>query len=120
MHKLKIDCESCRTGDCCQEGVDVDVEEAKHISQLKLSIKKPWFEDFFKDESSPSGWAVGTIVRNNRCIFQDKNKKCLIYDVRPRYCREFPHEGVTVAPFYKELCNKGKVTKINRSSKKDS
>jgi len=114
MYKIEIDCKGCKGGDCCQDGVDVDLAEAKRISRLKLKIRKPWFEDLFKDEGSPSGWAVGTVVRNNRCVFQDTNKRCRVYSVRPRYCREFPYENGRPAPFYKELCNKGKIIKINK------
>ena len=118
MYRIEINCSDCKSGKCCRDGVDVDLEEAKRISRLRLKIRKPWFEDLFRDDNSPSGWVVGTAIRDNRCVFQDKNKRCLVYRLRPRYCREFPYEGGRPAPFYEELCNKGKVTRINKKNKR--
>ena len=34
-------CKSCIAGFCCQDGVDLDLEEAKRISKLKLNLKRP-------------------------------------------------------------------------------
>lgn len=106
LPKLDIHCKVCITGDCCAEGVDIDLEEAKKISQLNLDIEKPWFEDLFPNSDVPSGWAVSSVVRFNRCVFQDENKRCLIYEFRPRYCREFPYEKGKKAPFYDSLCGR--------------
>ena len=97
-------CKTCAKGMCCREGVDVDLEEAKVIAQLKLDIKKPWFEGFFYDTDLPSKWGVSTVVRDGTCVFQDKNSRCRIYKYRPHYCREFPIELGSLADLYEYLC----------------
>jgi len=97
-------CKACITGTCCREGVDVDIEEAKKISRLSVSVKKPWFGDFFYDKDLPSKWGVSTVVRDGRCVFQSQDKKCLIYKNRPRYCRDFPIELGGIAEWYDYLC----------------
>ena len=99
---LKL-CDSCVTGSCCQDGVDVDLDEAKKISQLKIRLKKPWFENLTKDKDASSGWAVDTVLRNNRCVFQKENYKCLIYKYRPKHCRDFTLERDVVAKYYHYL-----------------
>jgi len=111
-------CTTCKTGSCCQDGVDVDLEEAKKISQLNnINLKKPWFENLFQDSDMPSGWAVSTIVRDGRCVFQKSNYKCMIYEHRPSFCREFPLEMGRVAEYYDYLCEKPHHFK--RKTKKD-
>lgn len=117
---LKL-CDTCLSGLCCKDGVDVDLEEAKKISRLKLKLRKPWFENLFKDKDMPSGWAVSTAVRNNSCVFQKDNYKCIIYKNRPRHCRDFPLEQGVVAKYYHYLCEKPpslkrKMKKIFRKS----
>lgn len=104
-------CKNCITGSCCKDGADVDIEQAKKISRLKIAIKKPWFEGLHEDKHLPSGWAVGTIARNGRCVFQDKNKRCRIYEHRPRYCREFPYEQGRINRDVEYFCRKGKAIK---------
>lgn len=94
------------TGSCCQDGVDVDLEEAKRISMLNLDLKKPWFEKLFQDSDMSSGWAVSTVVRDGRCVFQKSNYKCIIYEHRPTFCRDFPLEKGRIAEFYHYLCEK--------------
>jgi len=97
-------CKMCSVGSCCQDGVDVDLEEAKKIAQLQLPLEKPWFELLQKDECMSSGWSLSTTVRDNRCVFQKPDKKCMIYDHRPSYCREFPLEDGDIAEYYAYLC----------------
>jgi len=99
-------CETCLNGSCCRDGVDADLEEAKKISKLKLKLKRPWFQDLFRDKDMPSGWAVAIIIKNGRCIFQKKDKRCSIYKYRPWYCREFPLENGQIAGHYHYLCEK--------------
>ncbi|MDD5356170.1 MAG: YkgJ family cysteine cluster protein [Candidatus Omnitrophica bacterium] len=113
---LKL-CNSCISGSCCQDGVEVDLEEAKKISRLKIKLRKPWFENLSKDKDMPSGWAVSTTVRNNRCVFQKGNYKCLIYPHRPTYCRDFPLEHGKIAQYYHYLCEKP--TSLKRKARRD-
>jgi len=109
-------CKTCITGSCCQDGVDVDLREAKKISKLKLNLKKPWFEGLSQDRDMPSGWAVSTAVRNSRCVFQKNNYECLIYKDRPKHCRDFPLENGQIAELYHYLCEKptGLKSKVKR------
>ena len=99
-------CNTCVTGLCCRDGVDVDLEEAKKIARLKINIPKPWFEGLFYDKELPSKWGVGTVVRNGRCVFQAKDYRCRIYRYRPNYCRDFPLEFGSIANLYHYLCEK--------------
>ena len=102
--EIKKRCKVCRVGSCCQDGVEVDLKEAMKISGLKLPVKKPWFEGLQEDKDVPSGWTMSTVVRDNRCVFQMKNKRCRVYSVRPKYCKDFPFEQNTMAEFYNYLC----------------
>jgi Fe-S-cluster containining protein len=100
-------CRSCYLGTCCREGVETDLFEAATILKLSLDIPKPWFQFKGRDKRSPSGFTFSTAVKHRRCIFQDENRRCRIYDVRPRYCREFPLEDGRKAPYYHQLCHFG-------------
>jgi len=102
--EIKKRCSVCRVGSCCQDGVEVDLKKAKKISKLKLPMQRPWFEGLCEDKNMPSGWMVSTMVKDGRCIFQMKNKKCRIYSVRPKHCKDFPFEQNSMAEFYNYLC----------------
>ncbi|MFC1645743.1 YkgJ family cysteine cluster protein [Candidatus Omnitrophota bacterium] len=115
--KLLGMCTSCVTGSCCQDGVDVDLEEAKKISKLDIKVKKPWFEGLFEDGDMPSGWGISTVVREGRCVFQKSNYRCMIYEYRPAFCRDFPMEKGQIAEFYGYLCEKP--GHIKRKAKRD-
>ncbi|QAT16502.1 hypothetical protein BU251_01545 [Candidatus Velamenicoccus archaeovorus] len=110
-HKMRhgVICRACGFGRCCRDGVEVDLFEAARIlKQLRnrpLGLAKPWFRYLRADKRSPSGFVFSTIVRDKRCVFQDKNMRCRIYPIRPRYCREFPLEDGRVAPYYHLLCH---------------
>ncbi|MFH0877885.1 MAG: YkgJ family cysteine cluster protein [Candidatus Omnitrophota bacterium] len=97
-------CRGCGFGTCCRHGVELDVFEVARILKKKLDIPKPWFEFLRRDSRMPSGFLFTTTVRNRRCVFQEKTGTCLVYDARPRYCREFPLEGGKKAPYYHHLC----------------
>jgi len=100
---LKI-CKSCQKGSCCFGGVDVDLVEALSISLLDLDIKKPWFEYLHRDKDLPSGWAVETALRDDTCVFQRKDGRCVIYNIRPRYCSDYPFENGGLARNYEYFC----------------
>lgn len=93
---------------CCKEGVAVDIEHAKKISSLSLTLKKPWFQDLYQDNDFPSGWSVNTIVRDGSCVFQKKNKQCRIYKDRPSSCREFPYENGEIFKNLGYLCREAR------------
>ena len=104
--ELLKSCKACKRGSCCQDGVELDLQEARRISKLKLRLKKPWFEDLLKDTNLPSGWKVSTVARDGRCVFQKKNFRCRIYRHRPNFCRDFPLENGGIAEFYDYLCKR--------------
>ncbi len=110
IHDLKL-CKVCQVGSCCRWGVELDLLEVAQILQKKLDLPKPWFEFLGKSKAFPSGYRFTTVVKNRRCIFQDHNMRCRIYEVRPRFCSEFPLEGGKKAPYYHELCHHGKAAK---------
>ena len=99
-------CKVCTSPTCCRDGVEVDLEEAKRISRLKVKIRKPWFQYLHRAPDLPSGWGLETIVRNGRCVFQHRNGKCRIYRYRPYYCREFPYEGNEFSEEAEYLCRR--------------
>ncbi len=111
-------CSECYRGTCCRQGVEVDLFEVAQILKMKLDIPKPWFVFLSRDKRTPSGYKFSTLLKNRRCIFQDDNMRCRIYEVRPRYCAEFPFEDGRVAPFYRDLCHHSK--KRRKSKRKNT
>ena len=105
----KIDCRKCpQTTSCCQEGVSIDLEEARKILSLGLS------GEFFhlekeKDKDFPSGYRIDTSYGDNPCTFLTKDGLCSIhkvdYNLKPTPCKEFPidEEGV-ISSDAKRMC----------------
>ncbi len=98
-------CTECYEGTCCREGVEVDLLEVARILELPLHIPKPWFEFLGRDKSFTSGFKFGTVLKEERCVFQDRSMRCSIYEIRPRFCVEFPLEAGKKAPYYHSLCH---------------
>ena len=113
--KLKVHdpqlCKICSQGSCCRYGVELDLFEMVRILEQPLDIPKPWFEFLQRDKRFPSGYKFTTVLKNRRCVFQDENKRCRIYAIRPRFCVEFPLEGRRRAPEYHSLCHRAKKAK---------
>ena len=81
----KTDCLGC--ANCCKTTgpffTDIDVDRiAKH-----LKIKSFEFEERYlkKDEDGDF------VLQETPCTFLASDNYCLIYDVRPKACREYPH-----------------------------
>ncbi len=81
----KTDCLEC--ANCCKTTgplfTDIDVDRiAKH-----LKMKSHQFEDQYlkKDEDGDF------VLKEVPCAFLASDNYCLIYDVRPKACKEFPH-----------------------------
>ncbi|MEM7455610.1 MAG: YkgJ family cysteine cluster protein [Planctomycetota bacterium] len=85
---LKFECTGC--GDCCTGSpgyvwvnkaeieamakcLDLDVEEFEKIYVRKIGIRKSLKE-----------------LPNYDCVFLDDQRKCQVYDVRPRQCKTWP------------------------------
>lgn len=98
-------CKTCKSGLCCQEGVELNQEEMKRIAEFNPEVKRPWFGLIDAEDEPDPGYTHETLVRDGRCIFQHKDKRCLVYEVRPAYCAEFPLEDGKLAKYYKRLCD---------------
>jgi Fe-S-cluster containining protein len=117
IHDLKL-CRICDKGACCREGVEVDLFEVARILKRTLTIAKPWFHFIRRDKSSPSGFVFDTVVRGERCVFQAADRRCRVYNIRPRYCREFPLEDGQRAPYYHSLCHRAKRNRAKSAKRK--
>ena len=88
----EIDCTGC--ANCCRHGsVSVSRKEiealARYLGMEPAEVARLYTE---VDPDEPSG----TLLRSTRdgCVFLDGNL-CLVYEARPKACRDFPH--VTLA-----------------------
>ncbi|MFH1414350.1 MAG: YkgJ family cysteine cluster protein [Candidatus Omnitrophota bacterium] len=102
----KIDCSKCPKQEiCCQEGVEVDLAEARKIESLGLSGK---FYHRRKAIKYPSGYKVSTNLKEEPCSFLTADGLCSIhkidYELKPTYCKQFPYEDGKLAPFAKYFC----------------
>ncbi|MFC1592498.1 YkgJ family cysteine cluster protein [Candidatus Omnitrophota bacterium] len=102
----KINCLECpQKENCCQEGVWVDLKEARRILSLRLSGE---FYRLRKDKKFPSGYKVDTSRDGGPCSFLTVDGLCSIhkvdYNLKPSYCKEFPYEDGKEAPLAKEFC----------------
>ncbi len=81
----RIDCLSC--ANCCKTTgplfTNADIERiAKH---LKLKPQQ-FTEQYLKIDEDKD-----FVLQKLPCVFLDAENYCLIYDVRPKACREYPH-----------------------------
>lgn len=105
MEKLLERCNSCKSGSCCQEGVEITEAEIKKIEELGSVVAKPWFKVMCPEDNPDPGYLYKTIVREGRCVFQGADKKCRVYAIRPKNCAEFPLEEGKLAQYYHDLCD---------------
>jgi hypothetical protein len=123
--------EECSTaaceGGCCRLGVLVDVaqrdEILAHVDLIQRAMDdsqerdpSQWFEDQEReDQDFPSGRAVGTQVRQSRCVFLDSAGRCALQtatiaaarpglDLKPFFCTAFPVTIAAGALWIDELC----------------
>ena len=98
---------------CCQGGVAADVKERDAILEHKELILRhmepyqehdpaAWFdEETVEDPDYPSGYAVGTSVDDNGCVFLDNAGRCVLqkaamaenlpkFFLKPFFCVAFP------------------------------
>ena len=81
----KTDCLSC--ANCCKTTgplfTDKDIQRiAKH-----LRVKPSQFIDEYLRLDEDNDYVLQSVP----CTFLDAENYCMIYDVRPKACREFPH-----------------------------
>ncbi len=102
--QLSILCKTCQAGTCCYEGVELTQRELLRIIEFKPRVAKPWFRLVDSGEEPDEKYPFATVLREGSCVFQDENNRCMIYPVRPFYCRQFPFEKRKLAPYFKRLC----------------
>ena len=81
----KTDCLNC--ANCCKTTgplfTNIDIERiSKH-----LKLKPQQFIDQYLQVDEDKDYVLQSVP----CTFLDQDNYCLIYDVRPKACREYPH-----------------------------
>jgi len=102
----------CQTT-CCSSGVYLDPSERdvilQHTDEIKLKMDETqttnesvWFDNIRVDDKDfPAGYAVGTEVYNDKCVFLGKDGRCSVqlvsaekyndpWKIKPFYCIAFP------------------------------
>ncbi len=87
-------------GNCCSNGVWVDIEEAQQIEKKVLAtetLKDLHNTVLFEVEDDdpdyfPSGKGIGTKLKSPEgpCIFLAEDFTCRIYAFRPNFCQDYP------------------------------
>ncbi len=81
----KTDCLSC--GNCCKTTgplfTTADIERISKHLKLKPQV---FINQFLKIDEDQD-----YVLQSVPCTFLDHENYCMIYDVRPKACREFPH-----------------------------
>jgi Fe-S-cluster containining protein len=102
---------NCR-GRCCADGVDVDTAERERILQHAELIRPHmdetqdhnpanWFQTPRPDADFPSGICATTSLKENGCVFLNKDGQCVVHIaesqappgfgyLKPFFCRAFP------------------------------
>ncbi|MFA6457718.1 MAG: DUF3109 family protein [Bacteroidota bacterium] len=98
---------------CCSSGVFLDPADRdvilKHKDEVKLAMDETqttndavWFDNKREEDIDfPSGYAVGTEVYNDKCVFLRKDGRCSVqvvsaekyndpWKIKPFYCIAFP------------------------------
>ncbi len=82
----KTDCMSC--GNCCKTSSPIFTEKDIQRISKHLKMKEHVFVSQFLDHDTDDFYVLKTAP----CHFLDLNDNaCLIYDVRPKACKEYPH-----------------------------
>ncbi len=81
----KIDCLSC--ANCCKTTSPIITEKDIERISKHLGIKAAHFINTYLVKDTDGLW----MFQKTPCIFLDDNNYCLIYEVRPKACREYPH-----------------------------
>ena len=81
----KINCLDCAS--CCS-GIPpiVTKTDAARIAK-EFGMKPTEFEEQYLTVDEDGD----TVMNTSPCPFLQKDNKCLIYDIRPKACRQFPH-----------------------------
>lgn len=81
----RIDCLEC--ANCCKTtGPLFTAQDVERISKYLKLKPQQFFETYLQVDEDKD-----TILKELPCHFLDFENKCMIYDVRPKACREYPH-----------------------------
>ena len=81
----KTDCLSC--ANCCKTtGPLFEKKDIERIAKY-LRMKPAQFETQYLRVDEEKDWVLQSLP----CAFLSEDNSCIIYDVRPKACREFPH-----------------------------
>ena len=96
---------NCR-GRCCADGVDLDIVERdrilEHMDETQDPNPQNWFQKkTHPDADFPSGECTTTAVKENSCVFLNKDGNCVVHIaeshvpkgfgyLKPFFCRAFP------------------------------
>jgi len=81
----KIDCLTC--ANCCKTTSPIITEkDLERISKF-LKMKPVKFIKQYLKKDTDGLW----MFQQTPCVFLDADNYCLIYDIRPKACREYPH-----------------------------
>lgn len=94
----KEDCEGCHA-DCCRLPVEVKIHEFIKMglafedetpSEIVKRLKKERIIRLFDNSTQ-----IATLFTfsDGSCLFLDKNRRCTVYENRPKTCRDFPKIG---------------------------
>lgn len=88
----ETDCTAC--ANCCRQSiVTVNKQEMERIAS-HLATTADEVSRLYTD-SDPDSPALRTLRNARGCVFLDGNL-CMIYDARPKTCREFPHIAIGI------------------------
>ncbi len=81
----EIDCLEC--ANCCKTTspifIQTDIDRLAKVFRMKSS---QFIEEYlFRDEDGDF------VLKSSPCPFLNEDNKCLVYDSRPKACREYPH-----------------------------
>ena len=81
----KIDCLSC--ANCCKTTSPIVTEKDIERITKFLKMKPAAFINQYLQKDTDGLW----MMQQTPCVFLDADNYCLIYEVRPKACREYPH-----------------------------
>ncbi len=79
------DCLSC--ANCCKTTSPIVTEKDLERIAKFLRLKPSQFIDQYLQKDTDGLW----MMQQTPCTFLDNDNYCLIYDARPKACREYPH-----------------------------
>lgn len=81
----QIDCLTC--ANCCKTTSPIVTEKDMERIAKFLRLKPQEFIRQYLQKDTDGLW----MMQQTPCVFLDADNYCLIYEVRPKACREYPH-----------------------------